>query len=198
MQLNFIEMLAMNNPLRKGLLRHLEFRLFRQLLADQQVDPSGKTLVDLACGSGYSSYFLAQTYRPNRLVACDVMPRQLELARRYPTEALWVLADVHQLGLKPESFDFAFAFGLLHHLEDWRRAAAEIAGLLKPGGYLLIEEPNGTSAAFFRRVFGFGIPPEGAFNFDQLEARFAEVGLKRLAWKKVLFPCFRAYILQKI
>lgn len=198
MQLNGIELLAMNNPLRKGLLDRLEFGVFKQLLAAHHLDPSGADLVDLACGSGHSCLLLERDFAPKRLVAFDVMPRQLELAARLPLKnTQLVLADVHKLGLKPGSFDFAFGFGLLHHLEDWRRAAGEIAGLLKPGGHLLIEEPNGPSAAFFRRFARFGIPPEGAFSFMELEARFAEVGLEVLDHQKVLLPCFRAYLCRK-
>ncbi len=59
-----------------------------------------------------------------------------------PTFPLWLRrlkADIYHLPFA-RPFDFAFSIGVLHHLPDWRGGLAEIARVLKPGGFYFLEE----------------------------------------------------------
>jgi ubiquinone/menaquinone biosynthesis C-methylase UbiE len=50
------------------------------------------------------------------------------------------VGDVFRLPFKDDVLDAVFGFGVLHHVPDWRGAAAEIARVLKIGGIYFIEE----------------------------------------------------------
>ncbi len=47
-------------------------------------------------------------------------------------------ADLLDLPLMPEAFDFVFSIGVLHHSPDPRRAFAQVARKVKPGGQLAV------------------------------------------------------------
>lgn len=40
-----------------------------------------------------------------------------------------------------------FDFGIIHHIEDWRAALAEITRVLRPGGRFFFEEVTATALA---------------------------------------------------
>jgi len=46
------------------------------------------------------------------------------------------------LPLSDNSFDLATCFGVLHHVANCSRATRELYRILRPGGYLLLEEPT--------------------------------------------------------
>ena len=50
------------------------------------------------------------------------------------------VGDVFRLPFKDNVLDAVFGFGVLHHVPDWRGAAAEIARVLKIGGTYFVEE----------------------------------------------------------
>jgi len=60
--------------------------------------------------------------------------------------------DLPSAGFTENSFDMVSARHLIEHLPDPNRFMAEIARILKPGGYLYIRTPS--SKALGRRIFG--------------------------------------------
>jgi ubiquinone/menaquinone biosynthesis C-methylase UbiE len=50
------------------------------------------------------------------------------------------VGDVFRLPYRDAALDGVFGFGVLHHLPDWRGGLAEIARVLKPGGFYFLEE----------------------------------------------------------
>ncbi|MGD9041697.1 MAG: class I SAM-dependent methyltransferase, partial [Desulfobacteraceae bacterium] len=50
------------------------------------------------------------------------------------------VGDVFRLPFKDNVLDAVFGFGVLHHVLNWRGAAAEIARVLKIGGIYFVEE----------------------------------------------------------
>jgi ubiquinone/menaquinone biosynthesis C-methylase UbiE len=131
-------------------------------------DVDGLDVVDLGCGTGYFSAWLAR--RGARPVGVDVTPAQLETARRLQSETgiefPLVEASAEDVPLPDESFDLAFSeYGAsiwcdpaLWLPEAWR--------LLRPGGRLVflcnsplvilcaVEEPDGTSETLQRAQHG--------------------------------------------
>jgi SAM-dependent methyltransferase len=90
----------------------------------------GLRVLELGCGRGDLSLELVRAGA--ELVALDVSPAMVELARERVGEARFLVAPVEATGLDSGSFDRVVGKWILHHA-DVRGAAWEIARLLRPG-----------------------------------------------------------------
>jgi SAM-dependent methyltransferase len=103
--------------------------------------PGGAAVLDVGCGSGWTSLLLAQSRY--EVTAVDLVPANVQLTAQRASQ--WGLsltthvADMEELSLR-ERFDFALIYDALHHSERHRQALARVAAHLKPGGWLLIGE----------------------------------------------------------
>jgi SAM-dependent methyltransferase len=101
------------------------------LTPDQVKD---KLVLDAGVGTGRHAELLASWGA--RVVGVD-LSEAVETARdnlaRFPN-ALVMQADIGALLFKPESFDFIYSIGVLHHTPDTRSYAERLLRLLKPGG----------------------------------------------------------------
>ena len=70
-----------------------------------------------------------------------------------------------------------FGFGVLHHVPDWRGAAAEIARVLKVGGTYFVEEfyPSAYQNFITRHLLVH--PKEDRFFSQELRASLKEIDL---------------------
>lgn len=177
-RINSFELRAMNNPLRRLVQRQIELPAFERALARLSIDLRGARVLDVGCGSGYSTELLARHLAPSRLCAFDLMPEQVEMAmaRRVPGAEIRV-ADVTELPYDDGSFDVAFVFGILHHVPEWRGALREIARVLAPGGVLCVEELHGGYVRHQDRFFFTSHPPEAAFDWPSFRAGLADARL---------------------
>jgi SAM-dependent methyltransferase len=108
-------------------------------------------VADLGCGVGMVTALLGELVGPEGdVVGVDSSGAQLAQAReRLPlrsTNASFVEASAADPGLPPESFDLVYCRFLLIHLPDPERALREMWSLLKPGGILVCEDGDLTSA----------------------------------------------------
>jgi SAM-dependent methyltransferase len=127
-------------------------------------DVAGLDVVDLGCGTGYFSAWLAQ--RGARPVGVDVTPAQLDTARRLQAETgiefPLVEASAEDVPLPDASFDLAFSEYGASIWCDPGRWLPEAHRLLRPGGRLVflcssplvilcaLEDPDGTSETLQR------------------------------------------------
>lgn len=98
----------------------------------------GKRVLDAGCGSGRHAYYAAQYGA--EVWAIDLGPA-VEVARRNTAEVDTVhvvQADLQQLPFAPESFDFIYSLGVLHHLPNPKAAFHYLLRFLKPGGEIQI------------------------------------------------------------
>jgi ubiquinone/menaquinone biosynthesis C-methylase UbiE len=108
----------------------------------------GMTVLDVGCGFGHFSLGMARLVGPGgRVIAADLQERSLAILRRRALRA--GLADritTHRCDAElcgaPGPVDFALAFWMLHEVPSAERLCREIAGLLAPGGRLLVVEPR--------------------------------------------------------
>jgi SAM-dependent methyltransferase len=109
------------------------------------LDLHGRRVADIACGSGHNSLLLREIYRDLELEGFDLSsPACADYERNVGARAHKV--DLTRPLALERTFDAAIVIGGLHHcVADLGAAFGNIAGLLKPGGLLLIWEPSARS-----------------------------------------------------
>jgi SAM-dependent methyltransferase len=101
----------------------------------------GWRCVDLGAGAGSVARLLADLAGPDgHVVAADLDPRFLD---DFAGPGRSVLAHDITVGpVPPADFDFAHCRAVLTHVTDLATAVTNMAGSLRPGGWLLCEEPD--------------------------------------------------------
>ena len=98
-------------------------------------------VVEFGCGTGFNTEVLAA--RADRLVATDLAPGMLSIAKRNAkaTNVTFQQEDCQQTSFLDSAFDTVF-LGLVLHFTDPPKALAEVHRILKPGGTLIIFNPD--------------------------------------------------------
>lgn len=138
-------------------------------------DIAGQRVIELGCGTGYVSAWLARAGA--RVVGVDVSARQLETARALRDEfglrfAL-VQGDAGRVPCRDGVFDFAiseYGASLWCDPQHW---IPEAARLLAPGGRLVFLRPS--------PLFAMCLPERGEVGPELLRPLF---GLRRLEWER--------------
>jgi len=100
----------------------------------------GARVADLGCGSGVFTDLLRQGGYD--AVGVDLSPKLIALGRsKYPGLEL-IEGDVEALPFSDASLDGVLLSGLVHHLPDPSRCAAEAFRVLRPGGRFVAFDPN--------------------------------------------------------
>nr|WP_211212710.1 class I SAM-dependent methyltransferase [Nonomuraea coxensis] len=101
-------------------------------------DVTGRRILDAGCGSG--PLFSALRDRGAVVTGVDASAGMLEMARRRlgPDADLRVADLAGPLPFPDGAFDDVIASLVLHYLEDWGPALAELRRVLRPGGRLLV------------------------------------------------------------
>ena len=96
-----------------------------------------KRVLDMATGSGDLALAITKKCPSATVIGADFCQPMLDLARRKGLANL-VQADALKLPFADGEFDVVtIAFGL-RNMENWERALAEMARVLRPGGHLLV------------------------------------------------------------
>jgi SAM-dependent methyltransferase len=110
----------------------------------QQWIPAGGSLLDLGCGPGWSSLFLARAGW--HVTGVDISERMIEIARERAAQEQvavdFAIADLEELSLAKRDFDGVLIFDALHHCPKYDQVVTRACEHLKPGGYLLVMEPS--------------------------------------------------------
>lgn len=102
---------------------------------------TGKAALDVGCGLGFFSQRLQE--RGACVTACDLGPTLVDRTRQR-VGCTGVVADVLQLTQQfgRDSFDLVVSSECIEHTPDPREALRQMAGVVKPGGYLAVSTPN--------------------------------------------------------
>jgi SAM-dependent methyltransferase len=96
-------------------------------------DLENLSTLEVGCGDGFVSRYLM---RRTNLVGVDLSAGMLK-QNPLPAKAL---ASAYELPFADNSFDLVFESNMLHHIDDPRRAVAEMKRVA--GKYLFLSEPN--------------------------------------------------------
>jgi malonyl-CoA O-methyltransferase len=97
-------------------------------------------VLDLGCGTGAAAAALKKRYAQARIVAVDIAPGMLEVARqrsRFWRRFECIEADAHWLPMPDASFDLVFTNLMLQWADPLEAVLTEIFRVLRPGGLLL-------------------------------------------------------------
>jgi SAM-dependent methyltransferase len=98
-------------------------------------------VAEICCGGAEAFRLLGR--RIDRGVGVDISPSMLEAAQRDcpGSHFAFVQGDATSLPLASDAFDAVVMLGGIHHVNDRAKLFAEIARILKPGGWFYFREP---------------------------------------------------------
>jgi len=109
-------------------------------LAAERIDPRGRSVLDVGCGTGFFTAWYLE--RGARVTGVDIAPTSVERLRARFPGASFVLADVSEVALEG-TFDLVNAFDVLYHIVDdarWEAAVRRLGEAVAPGGTLLVTD----------------------------------------------------------
>jgi non-ribosomal peptide synthetase component F/SAM-dependent methyltransferase/acyl carrier protein len=156
------------------------------------VDAVG-TVLDTGCGDGRMAIELGKMFR--LVIGFDLSPRMIAKARKRALEAgasnvHFLVGDIAHPALAPSSFDLVFSSYALH--ETFLDASLpSLAQLLKPGGCVYAQEPEGPPTAWLPSLW-----------YRWLGLKDAQAALRRhgfgTAWRIFVFGQRNAWIRHQV
>ncbi len=121
------------------------------------VNLSGKTVIELACGSGFNTQALIGRFPDVNVIGLDISPRSCQAYESNTGRSAFVFdLTEREQRMWPEAADCAFVVGGLHHcIKDIPTVFANLRRLIKPGGLLLMVEPNAEFLLNFLRTYWY-------------------------------------------
>lgn len=112
---------------------------FPETLSDILQMPEGGKLLDVGGGTGRVSQFFAQ--QSSQVIVCDISLPMLQQSTEKEGIAQ-VNALSERIPYPDHAFERVIMVDALHHVMDQQDTAHEMWRVLKPGGRIVIEEPN--------------------------------------------------------
>jgi ubiquinone/menaquinone biosynthesis C-methylase UbiE len=156
----------------------------------------GPVIIDLGCGPALLLPEISRSVHGARLVGIDPSGAMLDLARRVLEEAgpgnfELKAGRAEDLPLEDGVADVVISLKNLHEWEDAERGMAEVARVLRPGGWLLLQDSNRAYPYWRLRLLvawlkltrrriathGYLGPYADAYRPDQVDALLAGAGL---------------------
>ncbi len=150
-------------------------RTVRQIL-EERLAPSGSRpirVLDAGSGFGQYTYWLLENHPEIEVTAIDVKTDYLETCRSFferiglSDRVEWVEADLTEPTDYPfdsvDRFDVILSVDVMEHIREDREALRNMARVLRPGGYLVINTPSDEG--------GSGVTEDGQESFIGEHAR---------------------------
>ena len=166
MKLSAKEFDAMQMGWRKWYIEKVELKTFEKF----GLDLFGADILEVGCGNGYAASLITAR-GVNRYTGLDIMPEQLEIARkRNLANACFVLGSADDLSAFPDkSFDAILDFCILHHVEGWRTFFDESRRVLKDGGSIYAADLSKTCIHIVDALLHGDHAEEALFTFKEFE-----------------------------
>lgn len=181
MLMNRVETALINSPPRRALQRFYE----APLLARLGGRVPGAQVLEIGCGNGYGTRLILDRFGAAAVDAVDLDPGAVAAAQRrlaaYGDRVRVAVGSATDLtgalGAADAAYEAVFDFGIIHHIEDWRAALAEVARVLRPGGRFFFDEVTATALnrPTYRRLFDH--PEHDRFTAGDFMAELGRHGL---------------------
>jgi ubiquinone/menaquinone biosynthesis C-methylase UbiE len=170
MKLSFVERSIVNNPVRTLIQKHLEGPMLRKMRSRDAYP----VCLEIGCGRGIGAQVIVEQFGAENVIATDIDPEQIKRAKRmlrpeFEGRIEFKVEDAMALDEPDGKFDAVFSFGVIHHMEDWKKAVKEVSRVLKSGGEFFFEEPlRAVLRNPLTRIFA-PHPQGGEFRFEEFE-----------------------------
>jgi SAM-dependent methyltransferase len=137
-------------------------------------------VLDVGAGQGALSIRLKEAGA--RVSACDVVPEQFDV----PGVDFRAIGSDGRLPFDDAAFDAAVAIEVLEHIDSHDRFFAEVARVLRPGGFMMFTTPNVLSLKsrlrFLLTGFFYSFGPLEPFTRDPVSQHIAPFSVNRYEW----------------
>lgn len=198
MKMDKKELRFMNSYFRQFFLKYYEFKVFKKFLKKNHIDLNKKVILDAGCGCGYSTELIIKEFQPEEIFAFDIAPNQIELTKQRKLSVNLFVGSMTDIKIPSEKFDAIFIFGVLHHVPEWRRALKEVNRMLKPGGVLLVEEPNKRTLDRAERYWKIYHPKESRFKWPEFIKGLEDNEFHVVENKKIYADRLRSFMCIKL
>ena len=154
--------------------------------AFKQIDRSKiKTILELGCGIGFVSYYLAATYN-FKVYGTDYDTEQIQIAQQlHPRmEHLYFqVEDATKLTFADASIDLVLSQNVFHHIPNWEDAIKEISRILSPGGFLIwldLAFPR-----IIKNIFHPFVKNYGLYTVDDIRTTFKIYGFTKISHERL-------------
>lgn len=149
--------------------------------------------LDFGTGIGNSLPYFAKHLPRCSLTGLDVSTKSLEIAgQRFPGQAELVCFDGQTLPFADESFDFAFAACVFHHIpeDSQSRLLEELQRVLRPDGLMMVFEHNPYNPLTVRAVNTCPFDENAVLiNAARLKQRIRNAGFSNVEHRyRIFFP----------
>lgn len=114
----------------------------------------GKKVLEIGCGSGQFARELGSR-GAHSVMAEDFSSVAIEQAihRAHAPNVSFAVGDIQRIAHPDSSFDLVVSCETIEHVPEPRRAVAEMARVLAPGGWLVLTSPNYMSPVGVQRAY---------------------------------------------
>lgn len=103
----------------------------------------GSSILELGCAEGWTGAYLKKESNVEFIMGVDVFAPAIEVAQKNLDEAICVNLETFDIkSVGNERFDYILCGDVLEHLHDPWRTVADLHGLLKKSGKLIVSLPN--------------------------------------------------------
>jgi ubiquinone/menaquinone biosynthesis C-methylase UbiE len=191
-----LDKIFVNSPLKRFMQKYFEMEIFKKFLKSYKIQITNKTILEAGCGSGFGLHLIQKEFNPLSLYGFDILPEQVLKAKKRNLSAQISIGDVTSINYPAMKFDMVFIFTVLHHIPEYPKALKEISRVLKPGGYLLIDELNKRLIDFFDKFLGVKHPEKSRFKWNELYKAIENANM--IIIDKNIFPIgFGLFLCQK-
>ena len=151
---------------------------FTDFLAETLRPRPGNRILDVGCGEGTAEIRIGRLHVSQiRMVGVDVMIERVMVARHqtagHNLRVAYATADACHLPFRDGAFDSTFCVAVLQHIGDVETAVSEFARVSRPGGRVLVVEPDNQAR------YSFSATPAGLKAFETSARFFAALSAAR-------------------